>query len=70
MGRPGAGHDFIYPDNYSESLETYLEYTGQVDSHGKKFGTNPDTDGRFHSKWLKIAAVQSVLSASGRARCG
>lgn len=49
-----TGHDFIYPDNYSESLRTYLEYTGQVDAAGKKFGTNPDTDGRFHSKWLNM----------------
>ena len=26
-----TGNDFIYPDNYTESLQTYLEYTGQVD---------------------------------------
>ena len=31
-----TGNDFIYPDNYSESLQTYLEYTGQVDDEGKK----------------------------------
>ena len=49
-----TGNDFIYPDNYAESLQTYLEYTGQVDSGGKKFGTNTDTDGRFHSKWLNM----------------
>jgi adenine-specific DNA-methyltransferase len=48
------GKDFIYPDNYSENLETYLEYTGQVDSEGSKFGTNTETDGRFHSKWLNM----------------
>jgi adenine-specific DNA-methyltransferase len=45
-----TGSDFIYPDNYSENLQTYLEYTGQVDSEGRKFTTNADTDGRFHSK--------------------
>ena len=49
-----TGSDFIYPDNYSESLQTYLEYTNQVDSEGKKFSTNTDTDGRFHSKWLNM----------------
>ena len=49
-----TGNDFIYPDNYSESLQTYLEYTGQVDAQGKKFSTNTDTDGRFHSKWLNM----------------
>ena len=49
-----TGNDFIYPDNYTESLQTYLEYTGQVDAEGKKFRTNTDTDGRFHSKWLNM----------------
>ena len=49
-----TGNDFIYPDNYAESLETYLEYTGQVDAEGKKFGTNTETDGRFHTKWLNM----------------
>ncbi|MCJ7530803.1 MAG: site-specific DNA-methyltransferase [Anaerolineales bacterium] len=49
-----TGNDFIYPDNYTESLQTYLEYTGQVDNQGKKFGTNSDTDGRFHSRWLNM----------------
>src|SRR5665213_3292632 len=49
-----TGNDFIYPDNYSESLQTYLEYTGQVDSEGHKFSNNTETDGRFHSKWLNM----------------
>src|SRR3989304_10054683 len=25
-----TGNDFIYPDDYSESLHTYLAYTGQI----------------------------------------
>ena len=25
-----TGNDFIYPDNYTESLQTYLQYTHQV----------------------------------------
>ena len=40
-----TGNDFIYPDNFSESLQTYLEYTGKVDAAGRKFGTNADTAG-------------------------
>ena len=31
-----TGNDFIYPDDYSESLQTYLEYTGQVDAQRKR----------------------------------
>jgi adenine-specific DNA-methyltransferase len=57
-----TGKDFVYPDNYSESLDTYLEYTGQVNSEGRKFGTNTDTDGRFHSKWLNMMYPRLFLS--------
>jgi adenine-specific DNA-methyltransferase len=57
-----TGNDFIYPDNYSESLQTYLEYTGQVDAEGKKFSTNPETDGRFHSKWLNMMYPRLYLA--------
>ena len=49
-----TGNDFIYPDNYSENLETYLKYTGQVGEEGLKASTNQDSDGRFHSKWLNM----------------
>jgi adenine-specific DNA-methyltransferase len=57
-----TGNDFIYPDNYAESLQTYLEYTGQVDAQGKKFSTNTDTDGRFHSKWLNMMYPRLYLA--------
>jgi len=57
-----TGNDFIYPDNYTESLQTYLEYTGQVDGNGKKFSTNTDTDGRFHSKWLNMMYPRLYLA--------
>ena len=57
-----TGNDFIYPDNYSESLQTYLEYTGQVDSEGRKFGTNTDADGRFHSKWMNMMYPRLYLA--------
>ena len=57
-----TGNDFIYPDDYTESLQTYLEYTGQVDSQGKKFSTNTETDGRFHSKWLNMMYPRLYLA--------
>ncbi len=57
-----TGNDFIYPDDYTESLQTYLEFTGQVDAAGRKFGTNSDTDGRFHSKWLSMMYPRLYLA--------
>lgn len=57
-----TGNDFIYPDDYTESLQTYLEYTGQVDAAGKKFSTNTEADGRFHSKWLNMMYPRLYLA--------
>ncbi len=57
-----SGNDFIYPDNYTESLQTYLEYTGQVDAEGRKFNTNTEADGRFHSKWLNMMYPRLYLA--------
>ena len=57
-----TGNDFIYPDNYAENLETYLRYTGQVDADGQKFSTNPETHGRFHSRWLNMMYPRLYLA--------
>jgi adenine-specific DNA-methyltransferase len=65
-----TGNDFIYPDDYSESLQTYLQYTGQVDAEGKKFSTSTEADGRFHSKWMtmmypRLYLARNLLMANG-----
>jgi adenine-specific DNA-methyltransferase len=69
-----TGNDFIYPDDYSETLRTYLEYTGQADAEGRRFGNNSDTDGRFHSKWLnmmlpRISLAWNLLRDDGFIMC-
>ena len=57
-----TGNDFIYPDNYTESLKTYLQYTGQVDDEGRKFSTNTESSGRFHSKWMNMMYPRLSIS--------
>lgn len=49
-----TGRDFVYPDNYKEGLDTYLEWTRQVNDEGKKVRTNAETEGRYHSNWLNM----------------
>lgn len=49
-----TGNDFIYLDRYAESMRRYLEDTGQADGAGRRFSTNSEGDGRFHSKWLNM----------------
>ena len=57
-----TGNEFVYPDKYAETLETYLAYTGQTDDEGKKFSTNTDTSGRYHSRWLNMMFPRLYLS--------
>ena len=57
-----TGKEFIYPDKYAETLDTYLEYTGQKDGNGRKFTTNTDTNGRFHSRWLNMMYPRLYLA--------
>lgn len=57
-----TGKEFIYPDKYQENLDTYLAYTGQVDDLGKKFSTNTDAGGRYHSNWLNMMYPRLYLA--------
>lgn len=57
-----TGKEFIYPDNYSESLDTYLEYAGLIDGEGKKFSTNTLNEGRFHTRWLNMMYPRLYLA--------
>lgn len=49
-----TGKDFVYKDNFKNSIESYLEQTGQLSEEGVKLTTNPETSGRFHSDWLSM----------------
>jgi adenine-specific DNA-methyltransferase len=49
-----TGKDFVYPDNFKEGLDNYLEWTRQVNEEGKKISTNSETEGRYHSNWLNM----------------
>lgn len=49
-----TGKKFIYEDDFKDSVKNYLEMTGQVDSDGKKMGTNASSAGRYHTNWLNM----------------
>lgn len=48
-----TGKDFVYPDNFRDSIGNYLELTGQVEG-GRKLTSNTDSSGRFHTDWLNM----------------
>jgi len=49
-----TGGDFVYPDDFRDSIANYLAITGQTDEEGKKLTANPETSGRYHSNWLNL----------------
>ncbi len=49
-----TGKEFIYTDNFTDSLKTYLNLTNQADSEGNLLTSNPETSGRYHSAWLSM----------------
>lgn len=65
-----TGKDFVYPDNFKEGLENYLEWTRQVNEEGKKVSTNSETEGRYHSNWLnmmypRLKLARNLLTQDG-----
>jgi adenine-specific DNA-methyltransferase len=65
-----TGNDFIYKDDYSEPLESYLRRTGQTGERGELLTSNPKSSGRFHSNWLnmmypRLRLAKTLLSDQG-----
>ena len=49
-----TGQDFVYPDDYRDSIKNYLELTRQVDGEGRRLSSNTEASGRFHTDWLNM----------------
>lgn len=65
-----TGNEFVYEDDFSDGIKSYLKLTNQVDSDGNSFSTNRDESGRYHSKWLdlmypRLKLARNLLSNDG-----
>lgn len=49
-----TGKDFVYPDNFKEGVDNYLQWSKQVNEEGKPLSTNTETGGRIHTNWLNM----------------
>jgi adenine-specific DNA-methyltransferase len=58
-----TGKDFVYPDNFRDSIGNYLELTGQVEG-GARTSTNTEASGRFHTDWLNMMYPRLRLARS------
>lgn len=65
-----TGGDFVYQDNFKDSIENYKVITGQIDSEGNSISSNSETSGRYHTDWLnmmypRLRLARNLLSESG-----
>lgn len=51
-----TGHDFVYKDDFKNSIESYKEQTSQTTK------SNPETSGRYHTDWLNMMYPRLVLA--------
>ncbi len=56
-----TGNEFIYPDRFSETLETYLTYTGQIGDDGKRFSTNSSRSRTWRSRSMGSRMYSGAL---------
>lgn len=59
-----TGNDFVYKDNFGQSIENYLDITSQQSR------ANPESNGRFHTDWLnmmysRLLIAKNLLSENG-----
>lgn len=57
-----TGKDFVYPDDYADSLGNYLRRTGQRDAEGVRNSSNSESSGRYHTDWLNMMMPRLMLA--------
>ena len=65
-----TGHDFVYEDDFGQSVEEYLANSGQTGVDGARFVANTESTGRIHSNWLsmiypRLKLARNLLHPSG-----
>lgn len=65
-----TGKDFVYKDDFHDSLENYKRITGQVDNEGNRISTNTEESGRYHTDWLnmmypRLRLARNLLADNG-----
>jgi len=57
-----TGNDFIYNDDYSESLSEYAGTSADYDEEGGRLIANLSSNGRFHSDWCSMMYPRLLLA--------
>lgn len=54
--------DFVYEDDFQDTLKAYLRFSGQLDEEGNRVAASRDVGGRRHSKWASMMYPRLVLA--------
>lgn len=57
-----TGHDFIYEDDFTESVDDFLKKSHQKDLSSNRLVANLESKGRFHSDWLSMMLPRLKLA--------
>ncbi|WP_228847359.1 site-specific DNA-methyltransferase [Halocynthiibacter styelae] len=57
-----TGNDFVYDDDFAETVGEFLAKSLQEDDDGNRLVANPETNGRFHSDWLSMVFPRLQLA--------
>ncbi len=65
-----TGNDFVYEDDFAQSLDEYKEISGDYDEEGNRLFKNTDSNGRFHTDWLnmiypRLKVAKDLLAEDG-----
>lgn len=65
-----TGNDFVYPDDFRDSIANYLTITGQRGENAQALASNPESSGRFHTHWLtmiypRLRLARELLAEDG-----
>lgn len=65
-----TGSDFVYEDDFADSVDGYRARSGQYDEQGNRLVTNAESNGRFHTDWLnmiypRLKVARDLLTEDG-----
>lgn len=65
-----TGNDFVYEDDFSQTMTSYVASSGQYDIEGNRLVQNAESNGRFHTDWLnmiypRLKVARDLLTIDG-----
>ena len=57
-----TGNNLIYHNDFTQTIDDYLQISGQMDEDSNRLYINPETNGRFHTDWLNMMYPRLLIA--------